>query len=229
MKQILAFVFLMITFLNVNSQFLLYEKPDYTVIKKEIEDSSSVFYYPKLMSRLVVYDTTLTNADYRHLYFGYIFQKEYQPYWRSPDEEELLKYYKRENIGEKDYDEIIKLATHSINELPFDLRQMNYLAYIYHLKGNEEMSKKVASRFQGSFGAILSSGDGKTCESAFHVISISHEYVFLNLYHFSMNSQELTSDYCDYLILEKDPRNIKGVYFDVKKLFEHNLENLKKK
>jgi hypothetical protein len=138
----------------------------------------------------------------------------------------LLKYYQSENIKEKDYDEIIELATHSINQFPFDLRQMNFLGYIYHLKGNEEMAMKVSYRFHGIIGAIMSTGDGKSCQTGFHVISVGHEYVLLNLFQFRMKSQALTGD-CDYLTLVKDQRNIDGIYFNIKKLFDKNAENYK--
>jgi hypothetical protein len=226
MRQILTLTFLLIIFCNVNSQQLTYQKPDYDLIKKEIQDSSSIFYYPKLISRLAQFDTTLNIEDYRHLYYGYLFQNEYKPYWNSPDEEKLVKFYRSEKIEEKDYDEIIKLASHSIEEFPFDLRQMNFLGYIYHLKGDDEMAKKVSYRFQGSFGAIMSSGDGKTCESGYHVISVSHEYVMLSMFQFQMKQQSFTGD-CDYLELVKDERNIDGIYFNIEKLFAKNLENLK--
>jgi hypothetical protein len=228
MRQILTLTFLLILFFNVNSQESTFQKLDYDLIKREIQDSSSIFYYPKLMSRLTAFDTTLNNDDYRHLYYGYIYQKEYEPYWTSPDEEELVKFYRSKNIREKDYDKIIKLATHSINEFPFDLRQMNFMAYIYHLKGDEEMAIKVSYRFQGILGAIMSTGDGKTCEAGFHVISVSHEYVILNIFQFQMTQQSLIGD-CDYLELVKDERDIDGIYFNIKKLFERNLENLKLK
>jgi hypothetical protein len=218
----------LIIFYSANSQEFSFKKPDYDLINKEIQDSLSSYYYTKLMSRLAQFDTTLNIEEYRHLYYGYIFQKEYKPYWTSPDEEKLVNFYRSEKIKEKDYDEIIKLATHSINEFPFDLRQLNFLGYIYHLKGNEEMAKKVSYRFQGTFSAIMSSGDGKTCETGYHVISVSHEYVFLNMFQFEMYQQSTTGD-CDYLELLKDDRNIEGIYFNIEKLFAKNLENLKQK
>lgn len=228
MKQIFSIFLLIIVQFNLNSQELNYQKPDYDAIKKEIEDSSSIFYYPKLMARLVNFDTTLATVDYRHLYYGYIYQSAYKPYWNSPDEQKLLKYYRSEEVKAKDYDEIISLATHSINEFPFDLRQMNFLGYIYHLKGNEDMARKVSYRFQGILTAIMSSGDGATCETGFHVISVSHEYVLLNMFQFQTKSQALQGD-CDYLSVVKDHRNIDGIYFNIKKLFEKNMMNLKEK
>ena len=226
MKKILIIIVLITIFSDLKSQEKTFEAPDYKKISLEIQDSSSIYYYPGLMSRLVAYDTTLTIVDYRHLYYGYIFQKEYQPYWRSSDEEKLLKFYRSKNISKNDYDKIIELAEHSINEFPFDLRQMNFMGYIYHLKGDEEMALKINQRFHGTFAAIMSTGDGKTCETGYHVISVSHEYVFLNLFQFAMTSQALTGD-CDYLSLQKDERNIDGVYFNIKELMNKNLENFK--
>jgi hypothetical protein len=228
MKKILIVILLTTIFSSIKSQERTFQAPDYEKISLEIQDSSSIYYYPKLMSRLAAYDTTLTIVDYRHLYYGYIFQKEYQPYWKSSEEEKLVKFYRSKKISEKDYDKIIELASHSINEFPFDLRQMNFMGYIYHLKGEEEMSLKVNRRFHGIFGAIMSTGDGKSCETSFHVISVSHEYVFLNFFQFTMTSQALTGD-CDYLSFEKDQRNVDGVYFNVKKLMDKNLESFKTK
>jgi hypothetical protein len=228
MKKILIIILFTTILTNIQSQNRTPQAPDYKKISLAIQDSSSIYYYPKLMTRLVAYDTTLTIVDYRHLYYGYIFQQNYKPYWVSSAEEKLVKYFKSEKIDEKDYGKIIELANQSIDEFPFDLRQLNFMGYIYHLKGDKEMSLKVNRRFHGIFGAIMSTGDGKTCETAYHVISVSHEYVFLNLFHFTMTSQSFTGD-CDYLSLKKDQRNIDGVYFNIKKLMAKNLENFKSK
>jgi len=224
MKQLAIFLFLAFSANFVYSQESDFNIPDYELIKSEIQDSTSIFYYPNLLSRLNAFDTTLTNQDYRHLYFGFIFQEEYEPYWISPYEEKLFKYYQSRKIKEKEYDKIIELATHSINEFPFDLRQLNILVYTYHLKGDEETSKKVAARFAGTLDAIMSSGTGKTCETGYHVISVSHEYVILNMFQFHSKSQALIGD-CDYFSLERDERNIDGIYFNIKQLFSSNVED----
>jgi len=221
MKNVLFYLCLLVTLSHVYSQELTFKAPDYKMIESVTKDSTTAYFYPKLMSRLLEYDSTLTLQDYRCLYFGYIYQKEYKPYWQSSQEKELLQYYQSSEIKEKDYAKIINLATQSINEFPFDLRQMNYLAYIYHLKGDNQMQKKVSRKFGCIMDAIMSSGDGKTCETAFHVISVGHEYVLLNLFQFEFKSQSLTGN-CDYMALKKDDRNIEGIYFNIAKLFEKN-------
>jgi hypothetical protein len=223
MKQLAIFLLIAFSANSAYSQKSGFTTPDYNLIKSEIQDSASIFYYPNLLSRLNTFDTTLTNQDYRHLYYGYLFQEKYEPYWMSPYEEELSKYYQSRKIKEKDYDKIIELATHSINDFPFDLRQLNFLSYTYHLKGDEETAKKIAARFTGTLDAIMSSGNGETCETGYHVISVSHEYVILKMFQFQIKSQALTGD-CDYFRLERDGRNIDRLYFNIKQLFSRNAE-----
>jgi hypothetical protein len=227
MRQIFVFVLLIAAVSVAEAQEHSFRAPDYDLIKKEILDSSSVFYYPKLFARLIEYDTTLGKEEYRHLYFGYIFQKKYEPYYVSPDEEKLVKYYQSTGeLTEKEINEIIEIATRSIDEYPFDMRQMNFLGYVYHLKGDEAKTTKIYYRFSMTIDAIMSSGDGKTCETAFHVTSVSHEYVLLNMFDFRMKSQALTGN-CDYLTIEKDERNIRGIYFNVSKMLEINEAEMK--
>jgi hypothetical protein len=200
-----------------------YEVPDYETIKKDIENKPSNFYYPKLMERLSATDTLLTKDDFRHLYFGYFFQPKYSAYWTSADEKELSKYYSADTIQAKDYDDIIRLAKHSISQFPFDLRQMNFLAYIYHMKGDEVLSKKTNIIFQGILNAILSSGDGLKCESGFHVLTVAHEYVLLNFFELESVSQALTGN-CDYLAFEKDKYKVAGLYFNIQKMLENEAK-----
>ena len=222
MKKYLLFTVLAFFFLKGFSQQNAFTPTDYEVIKKGIQDASSAFYYPDQLARLVLFDTTLTDEEYRYLYYGYIFQKEYKPYWVSPHEKELEKYYRSQHISPKDYDKIIQLATKSIEEYPFALRAMNFLVYIYHLKGNEDMAQKVASRLYGTVRAILSSGDGKTCETGFHVISVSHEYVLLNMFQFQLKSQSLVGN-CDYLELDENNEGVEGIYFNIETLFKNQF------
>ncbi|PDS25230.1 DUF4919 domain-containing protein [Flavobacterium branchiophilum] len=222
-KIILILTILILLSNNTFSQVKKYEIPDYKLIKKNIEDKSSNYYYPKLLERMTSNDSLLNNEDYRHLYFGYVFNQKYSSYFRSPDEEKLIKYYQSDKINEKDYNEIIKLAEHSISLFPFDLRQMNFLAYIYHLKGDEISAKNISNRFHKIIEAIISSGNGEKCETGFHVISVSHEYVLLNLFELQNNSQSLVGN-CDYMAFEKGKYKIDGMYFSIEKILENEMK-----
>lgn len=200
-----------------------YEAPNYKVIQKNIENKDSEYYYPKLMDKLKANDTLITNDQYKHLYFGYTFQKDYHPYKTSENEKKLNSYFQKKDLKKSDYAEIIKISNAALNDFPLNLRVMNFLAYIYHLDGNEAMAKKVSHNFYGLFGAIFSSGDGRDCTTGFHVITVSHEYVVMNILQLEIASQSLTGD-CDYLALEKDKYKLPGVYFNITKLKEKGFD-----
>ncbi|WP_265430025.1 DUF4919 domain-containing protein [Chryseobacterium sp. YIM B08800] len=219
------FLFFSLIFISTFSfsQQKEYEAPNYKVIQKNIENKDSEFYYPKLMDKLKANDTLITNDQYRHLYFGYTFQKEYHPYKISENEKKLIPYFQSKDLKKSDYAEIIKISNASLKEFPLNLRVMNFLAYIYHLDGNEAMAKKVSHNFYGLFGAIFSSGDGRDCKTGFHVIAVSHEYVVMNILQLETASQGLSGD-CDYLSLEKDKYKLPGVYFNITKLKEKGFD-----
>lgn len=205
------------------SQQKEYEVPNYKAIQKNIENKDSEFYYPKLMDKLKANDTLITNDQYRHLYFGYTFQKEYHPYKISENDKKLIPYFQSNDLKKSDYAEIIKISNASLKEFPLNLRVMNFLGYIYHLDGNEAMAKKISHNFYGLFGAIFSSGDGRDCKTGFHVIAVSHEYVVMNILQLETASQSLSGD-CDYLSLEKDKYKLSGVYFNITKLKEKGFD-----
>lgn len=220
-------VFLIGISLNLFSQD--FKKPDYDEIKINIINEESDFYYPQLLNRLKQLDTTLTSIDFEHLYYGYIFNKDYNPYSETSQEEKLSKILEsNEELTKNDYSKYIKLANQSLEEFPIDIRLMNMLAYFYKLDGQEAKFNSLSIIFQNFVRTILSSGDGSTCESAFHVISVSHEYVFLMMFGLENISQSLSGN-CDYMEFEKDRYQVDGLYFDISKLQAKNLEILESK
>lgn len=219
MKAYLFFFSLFAIFQTAFSQELTFKAPNYEEIKKNIENKSSAYYYPKLLERYTVNDSLLNKEEYLHLYYGYVFDSKYSAYFRSPDEDKLNEYYKSDTIEPKDYDKIIKLTQHSLSLFPFDLRMINFLAYIYHLKGEESISKAWSTKYQNIMETIMSTGDGKTCETGFHVISVSHEYALINTFQLEVTSQSLIKN-CDYLAFEKGKYKIDGIYFSIEKILE---------
>jgi hypothetical protein len=200
------------------------KKPDYNLIEKEIQNASSKFYYPDLMQRMKTFDTTLTVEDYQYLYYGYVFDDTYNPYREFSEERRLIekKLFKRniKKITSKDCDTLIKLGTQSINEFPFDIRCLSFLSYLYELNRDKDMSNKMSSRCANLLDAIKSSGDGRTCETAYRVISISHEYILLNMFQARTISRQLSVMDCDYYELDNTSLNyidMDSIYFWVLK------------
>lgn len=224
-KKMLFLTFFLIG-IRASAQEASFKIPDYNAIEKAIKDKSSSFYYPKLMERFVSNDTLLTNEDYQHLYLGYVFQPKYNAFWKSPDEKKLREFYSKQELETKDYDEIIKLANHSLSDFPFDLKQLNFLSYVQHLKGNEEAAKMASLKFHRILNAIFSTGDGKQCETGFHVILVEHEYLILNVFEIESKSQALVGN-CDYLSFEKGRYKVDGIYFNIQKMLENESKALK--
>jgi hypothetical protein len=225
LKQITLLLFMLLG-ITISAQETSFIAPDYKAIEKEISNKKSTYYYPKLMERLIKNDTLLTHDEFRHLYFGYFFQPKYNAFWQSPDEKKLREFYNKETLGAADYDEIIKLANHSLSDFPFDLKQLNYLAYIYHLKGDKVAAKTASYKFHNIMNVIFSSGDGKQCETGFHVLLVEHEFVMLNVFDIKSNSQSLVGN-CDYLGFEKGKYKVEGIYFNIEKMLENERKSLK--
>lgn len=197
-----------------------WQAPDYKVIEKNITDKTSDYYYPNLLERFKALDTLMSPVQYEYLYYGYTLQKEYKPYGSFSKQDELMKYLNNE-LKEADYPKIINLLKEALEEYPFDLRAMNTLAYFYDKIGEQELTAKLDANFHNIIGVVLSSGDGKTCDKAFHVISVSHEYVLLSLFGLSSVAQSLV-DTCDRMKLKANEYRLEELYFDVSKLLEKN-------
>lgn len=220
----ITFVLLMLLLTpNIFAQENQFKAPDYNWIKEEIQKKDSKYNYKTQLERFKANDTTFTAEEYRNLYFGYFFQKEYSAFSGADDtHDKLVKYYQSEKIDKSDYPKIIKLSNKALQDDPFDLRVMNFLAYVYHLDGNDDMAKKLSIKFQNIITTILATGDGKTCETGFHVLSVSHEYVLLNVLELQSVSQSLVSN-CDYQAFEKGKYKIDGIYFSIGKILENEM------
>lgn len=220
-----CFLLLIIFFFSqvLRSQPPKEEKPDYGQIKSAITDRKLASYYPKLMDRFEKRDMTLQALDFKNLYYGYVFQKEYEPYKHASNEEALKRFFMKDSLSASDYAPFIKTAEQSLKETPFDLRLLNMLAYVHHLNNNEVMAQKTGYMVNNLLKTIVSTGDGLTCETAFHVISVDNEYAVLGAFELDQQGQSLVGN-CDYFNFEKGKYKIDGLYFDVSKLFESMME-----
>src|SRR5574344_2025756 len=80
------------------------EKPDFDKIKTETLNPKSKFYFPKLMKLFLANDTTMDVSQYRYLYYGYLFQEDYNPYRTSEFSDVIEPLYFKENRTREDCD-----------------------------------------------------------------------------------------------------------------------------
>lgn len=160
--------------------------PDYAKIKMLIQDENNSYYYPKLMARLIEFDTTLTYDEFKHLYYGYIYQESYDPYGMKSRLDEaasakksekavgLASYLKRKIMPEE-YAAAIALAKDALNEFPFDDNALTVLLRTYELMGDTKNTEKVSFFYNLLVRTIMLSGNGASCDSGLHIIIVKHE------------------------------------------------------
>ena len=222
-----VFVFLLIVGgLTVSAQ-PPFKAPNYKSIRKNIENSSSDFYYPKLMGRYQNGDSTLTREERRHLYFGYVFHPNYVPLDTSSYNKSLMETLsQKESFTTVDYNRLIDDADALLREDPFNLRALNTKLIVYAQQDNVPEYKKAIQQRKVVLDAIVSSGDGLTKKTAYHVIKVAHEYDFLSCIGYeNIGGSKITGHY-HYVQLGENKYGIEGLYFDItpvlKYMSKHN-------
>lgn len=228
-KQIVArlsiFLITLIAAHSVYSQSQYIGKPQYEKIKANIFDSGSSKFYPSLYDKYMNGDTSLTIDDFRHLYYGYTFQSKYVPYKESKYEPQMMGFLRKGKLSSAEVDEFIKIAKLKLQELPYDIRTLNILAFSYAQKGDSVMNAIYKFKKEMLVKAILSTGNGKTEGAAFHVIDPVHERDILNELGLRFaTSSNLANALCDYLVVLPNEKNIRGVYFDISRLLKVKAE-----
>jgi hypothetical protein len=193
-------------------------------LKKEITDSSSVNFYPKLIARFENDDTTLTYDDFRYLYFGFAFQENYFPY---PDLQE-----KRigNEIKDKNFTTALKICDSILEKIPISLgANYNKSLVLFEKDKTDSTFVRYRTRFVNLLRAILSTGDGFSCESAFKVIFTNDEYQAMYKY-FEVGFVSQSLKYpCDKMSVKASEYYDKeAIYFNVEECFRY-MENSKHK
>jgi hypothetical protein len=189
-------------------------------IRQQVSDSSSARFYPHLLERLLSFDTTLTKKDYQALYYGSVFQPDYQPYWENPEKAGFLVDYRDIDQLEQDKDkfDLVVRALKILQQNPIDLEILIGISIIYYHLGNTSMTRKYAGIYYHFLDVIYESGDGLSDETAFVVTSVHDEYRIVADLGLHVMGQELIGD-CDLLSFSRSGqkgRKIKQLYFNVR-------------
>lgn len=203
---------------------------DYKAIEKTVSDSLSSYYYPTQLKRYLAGDTLLDLEDYRNLYYGYMFQSNFSPYGSSEELSQIRALMqKKENPDAGDYQETIRLAEKGLQERPFTIELLNYMTLSYRELKDEENYTRWRHNLIGVIDAILSSGDGKSAKTAFHVAEVRHEYILVDILGFEYGGEQSLmhegTDRFDYLSLKENDADLKGLFFNITHVFG-SLANL---
>lgn len=203
-------------------------RPDLEAIRVATLDPSSPMYFPKLMKKFNRNDTTMNADEFRHLYLGYMFQEDYDPYRESPYSSVTDSYRNKTSHTKEEIDTIRKYAELTLLDNPFDLRQMSFLVHVLKERRKDMSAKIWEYRLEHLLGAIKSTGTGENEENAWFVIYPAHEYDMVQLMGYHAVDADFIEPGFDYLMVEPEEETLrrlrdkvqKGFYFDVRQIHE---------
>ena len=206
-----------------NKRKITVEKPDLEKIRTETLNPRGRYYYPKLLEKYWRNDTTMTNDEYRHLYLGYMFQEDYDPYRTSPYSGRTDELRGKTKHTREEIDTIRKYAELSLRDNPFDLRQMSFLVHVLKEKEKNMSAKIWEYRLEHLLGAIKSTGTGEDTANAWYVIYPAHEYDMVQLLGYEATDVDFIDPGFDHLTVVPEPETAKrlrdkaakGFYFNV--------------
>ena len=145
-KLIFIFSFISLVVVSSNAQDEFFSAPDYSQIKRNVKESASSYYFPKLMEKYIAGDEKMTFEEGRHLYFGFIYQPQYMPIDTSSYNAQLAQVLSRKSFSPTDYANILEYSNALLLEDPFNLRALNAKLLVYAQLDNTEEYKKVAQQ-----------------------------------------------------------------------------------
>lgn len=191
---------------------------NYESIKKAVTSENT---YKELLKRYEANDTTLKKNDYSILYYGQLYQKSYNPYnVEGLDEANKLMKAKEYN---KAYEQCLKI----LQKNPVSLNTLENLYYAGKAMGKpQEELENYIMKFWKLMNMIVSTGDGQSEKTAFHVICVNDEYQLLRNYfeiegfkqQSLVNSGENSYDLMEFT----SSKYYEGtkIYFDITKVFD---------
>ena len=198
--------------------------PDLEAIRADVSNPASQYYYPKLFKRYEQNETVMNLEDYRHLYYGYLFQEDFNPYRHNDASQRNESLYYKDKHTRAELDSIINYAETALEDTPFDLSQINFLIYALRARGKVNKAAIWQYRLNHLIQAIVSSGTGADPDQAIYVINPRHEYNIVNFRNSVVKGQRYEEPYYDVVDIEK--KDNKGhtttepLYFNIRNLLE---------
>lgn len=126
-------------------------------------------------------------------------------------------------IKNKNYIEVIRLTKAMLSIDYTSMFAHKFLQQTCKIQGDTLNQKKYHDIEFGLIYSITKSGDGKTCETGWHVTQIEEEYFILNMIGAGLQTQSINSggkNTCDKMVVKTEEGEIKTYYFEANKVFE---------
>lgn len=192
------------------------EKPDLDKIRLETLDSKSPYYYPRLMKEFQRNDTLMKIDKYRHLYLGYMFQEDYNPYRSSQRDIHYTNLNHSRKLTRQECDSVIAYSEKALADNPLNLGEMVMLIKALREKGKTNLANIWQYKLNYLLMAIVSTGTGEDEENAWYVIEPQHEYVLLNMMDYTVADHVFYDPSYEYITVKDTNGKPKGgFYFNI--------------
>lgn len=129
-----------------------------------------------------------------------------------------------QKIKDKNYNEVINLTKAMLSIDYTSMFAQMYLQKTYNIVGDTINRNKYHDIEFGLINSIIKNGDGKTCETGWHVTQIEEEYFIINVViGADFQSQSISSggkNNCDKMVVKTEGGEIQTYYFEANKIFE---------
>ena len=195
-------------------------KPNLNEIREATLNPKSNYYYPKLWDKYISKSPNMTHEDFRYLYLGYMFQEDYDPYRTSEYTQYTDSMRDQQSYTRAELEDLIQNLEKSLNDNPFDLRQMSFLVHMLREHNKPNKAGIWELRLENLLGAIKSTGTGLDAANAWYVIYPMHEYDMVQLLGYRAVDIDYDKEGFDHLLVEPDgsvkiSKPVKGFYFNV--------------
>ena len=182
--------------------------------------ADSPYYYPRMMARYMAGDETLTADHYYYLYYGYAYDDSYNAHKPLPGENTMLEIFARTNTpSHEDALEIIRAGRENMLVDPFSPSNLNMMTWAYEMAGDTISARASARRFRGIVAAIESSGTGLKESSPMHILRFSHADDLSAALGLKIVNRQVRSSDVQYLQFDRNPRRIRGWFFDFSRVY----------
>lgn len=197
--------------------------PDEDDILETTINQASGRYYPELMMRYVMGDTTLTYDDYYYLYYGYAYDANYRPLDNSTPEDRLLESLSgigTDGVATRAQAQELLLSAKDVMLVdPFSPSNINVMTFAYGILGDTINERISADRFNKVIHTITSSGTGLKEGSPWHVLRFSHVNDLLASRGLEIASRTVRSTKVEYVQLKPNTDKIKGYFFNFERIY----------
>ena len=184
---------------------------------KDVMEKTKGDDYKKLYDRYIQNDTTLTPDEYILIYYGQAFQPDYRPGARHESVRELNMYL-NEKGQSSDFRKVLNYTLTILKEFPFNIDQIFMTGVAYDKLGIADSSRLWFFKYENLLTAVMSSGDGKSHETAIIVTKITDEYSVINAIGLESTNQMIANKdqkLYDVIHVKENDYGIDKLYFDI--------------